>query len=85
MRDKGEELACITGTPEMGEKIGNQTFDGIREAAIFPGDLPTEAERAFDGSLEGAVSFIRFRPPANGLPHIRLDKALEFLIGDRLL
>ena len=85
VRDKGEELACITGTPELGEKIGNQTFDGIREAAIFPGDLPTEAERAFDGSLEGAVSFIRFRPPANGLPHIRLDKALEFLIGDRLL
>lgn len=84
VRDKGEELACITGVPEAGEKIGGQTFDGMREAAIFPGDLPLEATRAFDGSMEGAVSFIRFRPPMNALPHIRLDKALEFLIGDRL-
>ena len=40
------------------------------------------------------MRFIRFRPPAltqidaEGkpavLPHIRLDRALEFLIGDRL-
>ena len=35
--------------------------------------------------------FLRFRPPLlesagadNGLPHIRLDRALQFLIGDRL-
>ena len=40
-----------------------------------------------------AIRFVRFRPPklertAEGvtlsLPHIRLDRALQFLIGDRL-
>jgi predicted YcjX-like family ATPase len=37
--------------------------------------------------------FVRFRPPpletagggAPALPHIRLDRALQFLIGDRLI
>ncbi|WP_315920115.1 YcjX family protein [Mesorhizobium sp. SP-1A] len=47
-----------------------------------------------EGSLaEPAIRFVRFRPPklertAEGvslsLPHIRLDRALQFLIGDRL-
>ncbi|MGE0233764.1 MAG: YcjX family protein, partial [Flavobacteriaceae bacterium] len=40
----------------------------------------------------GEYRFIRFRPPlvtpsedgAYHLPHIRLDRALQFLIGDRL-
>jgi hypothetical protein len=45
------------------------------------------------GSTPTDVRFVRFRPPklertAEGLtlslPHIRLDRALEFLLGDRL-
>jgi uncharacterized protein len=39
-----------------------------------------------DGSLEGKLKFLRFRPPPapNGLfPNVRLDRAIEFLIGDR--
>ena len=48
---------------------------------------------AATASLAPDVSFVRFRPPrlertAEGmtlsLPHIRLDRVLEFLIGDRL-
>jgi predicted YcjX-like family ATPase len=51
----------------------------------------------FRGLTEIAVNdadfrFVRFRPPAlsdasdglPALPHIRLDRALQFLIGDRL-
>jgi predicted YcjX-like family ATPase len=54
--------------------------------AFFPGDLPVE-------NVDGAnFRSIRFRPPAleetddgiAALPHIRLDRALQFLIGDRL-
>jgi predicted YcjX-like family ATPase len=43
-------------------------------------------------SEEADYRFLRFRPPllerieggAPALPHIRLDRTLEFLIGDRL-
>ena len=83
---KGEDLPCIAGIPQNGESIGDTKFDGKSEAAIFPGDLPLDPQAALDGSLEGKLKFLRFRPPLlNGatIPHIRLDRALEFLIGDR--
>ncbi|MGE4245678.1 MAG: YcjX family protein, partial [Parvibaculaceae bacterium] len=93
VRHQGDTLPCIIGTPEAGERIGSETFDGATEAAVFPGDLPNEPHRALDGSLAGKLRFVRFRPPvgvaakplepAPALPHIRLDRAVEFLIGDR--
>jgi hypothetical protein len=87
VRRKGEELGCIAGTPEAGETIGGQVFDGESEAAVFPGDLPDDPRRALDGSLEGRLRFVRFRPPLQvhgPFPHIRMDRAIEFLLGDRL-
>ena len=88
----GETLECITGIPEKGEVIDGETFDGIAQAAIFPGDLPQNPEKALDGSLTDALHFVRFRPPllekpqplkpAPALPHIRLDRAMQFLLGD---
>ena len=94
---EGEDtLPVIVGTPASGETIGEEIFDGRTETAIFPGDLPTDPSRLF---LEGAqavvdpVRFVRFKPPklertAEGLtlslPHIRLDRAMQFLLGDRL-
>jgi uncharacterized protein len=83
---KGEELLCIAGTPEAGEQIGDVTFDGEKDGAIFPGDLPIVPEKALDGSLKGQLQFLRFRPPEmkdGQFPHIRLDRAVEFLLGDR--
>jgi uncharacterized protein len=87
LKQKGEALPCIVGTPQAGEQLGDLVFDGSKEAAIFPGDLPEDAKAALDGRMEGKLNFVRFRPPplANGsFPHIRLDKAVEFLLGDRL-
>lgn len=88
----GESLACITGIPAAGEVIGKDTFDGKTEAAIFPGDLPEDPHSALDGSLKDTLHFVRFRPPvikpakplqpAPALPHIRLDRAMQFLLGD---
>ena len=83
---KGEELPCIAGIPEAGEKIGNDTFDGTTEAAIFPGDLPVHPQAALQGLSEGSLRFVKFRPPlltGETFPHIRLDRAVEFLLGDR--
>ncbi|HVW56972.1 MAG TPA: YcjX family protein [Rhizobiaceae bacterium] len=91
-----ETLPVIIGTPLAGETIAGETFDGETETAIFPGDLPASPDTVFTkyGSAENpAIRFVRFRPPklertAEGvtlsLPHIRLDRAMEFLIGDRL-
>ena len=80
-------LDCVVGQPENHQMIGETIFDGETEAAIFPGDLPRDAAHAFDGSLAGHLEFVGFRPPLKkhgSLPHIRLDRVLEFLIGDRL-
>jgi len=87
VRQRGEELACIAGIPEAGEAVGATHFDGATEAAIFPGELPEKPEIALDGNLAGHLKFVTFRPPQpkDGVfPHIRLDRSLEFLLGDRL-
>jgi uncharacterized protein len=86
LKQKGQDLACIVGVPEQGEVIGDTQFDGVKEAAVFPGDLPADPKAALDGRMEGKLKFVRFRPPLvteNVFPHIRLDKAVEFLLGDR--
>lgn len=65
------------------------------EIAAFPGDVPSNLDVLFEtgraDAPEAELTFTRFRPPllesVNGvpaLPHIRLDRALEFLLGDRL-
>ncbi len=90
-----ELLACIVGVPMPGERIGDRTFDGREEAAVFPGDLPADPREALRPEAAPAgLHFVRFRPPrmlppgpdgeAAALPHIRLDRALDFLLGDWL-
>ena len=93
-----ETLPVIIGTPLAGETIGEETFDGKTETAVFPGDLPENARDVFTSepgapTTESSLRFVRFSPPrlertAEGvtlsLPHIRLDRALQFLLGDRL-
>ena len=91
-----ETFPVILGVPVAGERLDGRSFDGRTEAGIFPGDLPADAAAAFDPARARAEdhAFVRFRPPlfaaapAEGefraLPHIRLDRALEFLIGDKL-
>ncbi len=99
VRHGRETLDAIVGVPLEGEIVGGEAFDGKHEAAIFPGELPADPKSVFRGDGLGTPDseadwrFARFRPPvgilaADGkpapLPHIRLDRALEFLLGDRL-
>ena len=97
-RDGRHELPCIVGTPLPGERLGSKCFDGKTEVAVFPGDLPADPretlEKGRTDDAEEDVRVIRFRPPRivpsgtdgteKPAPHIRLDTALEFLLGDRL-
>ena len=86
VRQKTGDLSCIVGVPEKFEKIGDQVFDGETEAAIFPGDLPLDPASALNGDSEGKLRFVKFRPPlsrSEAYAHVRLDRALEFLLGDR--
>ncbi len=83
----GREIGVVRGRRE----------DGTGEAALFPGALPEDPAallvpaRAGAGDWsDAAYRIARFAPPrlhlvpGEGLPHIRLDRAAEFLIGDSL-
>lgn len=98
VNENGHPLPVIVGTPMAGETINGESFDGNRKTAIFPGDLPENPEVFFQ-QMESAsqtlpdINVIRFRPPALeetgggiklSIPHIRLDRAMQFLFGDRL-
>jgi predicted YcjX-like family ATPase len=91
--EAGERLDVIIGTPQPGEALDGTSYDGKTEIALFPGDLPANPESVLEAGESVALNFLRFMPPrrlernAEGsvvLPHIRLDRALDFLIGDRL-
>jgi predicted YcjX-like family ATPase len=96
LRTHEGELPSIVGMPAAGEIVAGRTFDGRTEAALFPGDLPDDVSPLFDseGKVTGAndLRFVRFRPPPlepgpdgmPALPHIRLDRAMQFLFGDRM-
>ena len=94
VHEDGAVLRAVAGTPEAGERVGDEVFDGLSEAAIFPGELPARPEAVLEGAVEpGSLRFPRFRPPAmrpdalgrpGALPQIRLDRAMQFLIGDHL-
>jgi len=83
----GTPLNCVRGTLL---KTGKQ-------AALFAGDLPADPAQLLKPAAEGATrwlngdfSVMAFKPAeitlkqGEGPPHIRLDKAAEFLIGDKL-
>ena len=68
-----------------------------KQAAFFPGNLPddpahllTPARAGAEKWLDADYSIMRFAPapmtrkPGEGPPHIRLDKAAQFLLGDKL-
>jgi predicted YcjX-like family ATPase len=94
----GQALPAIAGVPLPGERIGDEVYDGETEIALFPGDLPADTGAIAGDELNPeadtvALRFLRFRPPrlertaeglALSLPHIRLDQALQYLIGDKL-
>lgn len=88
VQHQGTALHCVRGT----------LLDTGRQAAFYPGELPDDPMRLLSPAREGAGAWLdadyqimRFAPaladltPGDGLPHIRLDRAAEFLLGDKLI
>ncbi len=84
---QGSDLNCVRG---ILEETGKQ-------AAFYPGALPDDPSHLLGPAASGAMQWLdqdyqvmRFAPapltlkPGEGPPHIRMDRAAEFLLGDRL-
>jgi predicted YcjX-like family ATPase len=82
----GEDLPAVRG----------RLADG-RSVALYPGELPEDPAQLLAPAREGAEDWLdadfglmSFAPapvvlrPGEGPPHIRLDRAADFLIGDKL-
>lgn len=87
MRYDGRDLDCVRGT----------LLDGGKQAAFYPGELPEDPSKLLSAArkgdtawLDGDYEIMSFAPaqltlkPGFGPPHIRLDQAAQFLLGDRL-
>jgi predicted YcjX-like family ATPase len=77
--------------------VRGRLLDNGKQAAFYPGRLPdnpahllTPAREGAKAWLDGDYGVMNFAParlqlrPGEGPPHIRLDKAAQFLLGDRL-
>ncbi len=83
---------------EMLDLVRGTLMETGKEVALFPGTLPADPSRLLTPARQGAAewpddihySLPAFAPPKpgteapHGLAHIRMDKAAEFLIGDKL-
>jgi len=73
-----QRISCIKGVP----------VDSDTPIALFPGEVPTDIPPPEDW-VDERFNFMEFKPPrianvhSDVLPHIRLDRALEFLLGDK--
>ncbi|WP_417210766.1 YcjX family protein [Antarctobacter sp.] len=87
IQHQGSELPCVRGT----------LLETGKQAAFYPGALPEDPSHLLGTARDGAekwldqdYSVMNFAPaplvlkPGEGPPHIRLDRAAQFLIGDRL-
>ena len=75
---QGQRISCIKGVP----------IDQEQPVALFPGEIPEHIPMPEEW-VDGRFNFIEFKPPrlanvhGGGLPHIRMDRALEFLLHDK--
>lgn len=75
VKHQGEHTAALRGTTLAGEEV-----------LVFPGEVPAKLPES-EFWLRQGFDFRAFRPAprdSGALPHIRLDAALDWLIGDKL-
>ncbi|MGJ8610094.1 MAG: YcjX family protein, partial [Octadecabacter sp.] len=77
--------------------VRGQLLHAEKQAAFYPGALPTDPAHLLGPARAGAEKWLdadyevmSFAPaaltlkPGDGPPHIRLDRAVQFLLGDKL-
>lgn len=82
---------------QMLDLVRGRLLSTGKQAAMYAGELPSDPARILAPARAGAETWLNadfalmnFAParmhlkPGEGPPHIRLDRAAEFLIGDRL-
>lgn len=96
LRATTEETRSHDG--EMLDLVRGRSLETGKQVAMYAGALPEDpsvllkpADAAQQGWLDGEYAVVGFAPAeaspkaGDGPPHIRLDRAAEFLIGDRLV
>jgi predicted YcjX-like family ATPase len=75
---QGQVLSCVRGYLK----------EDRRETVLFPGEIPPDLPEPEDWT-SGRFRFREFAPrrlsPSAAGQHIRLDQALQFLIGDKFV
>lgn len=89
INQNSENYPVLIGTPLKGETFMGTAFDGKKEVHVFPGDLPEiDQLRAPSKNQPLEINNLNFAPPdpenKPQMPHIRLDRALNMLLGDKL-
>ena len=87
----------VTRDGALLQAVRGRLAEGGRQAVMYPGELPEDPARLLSPARGGAEAWLdaefalmTFAParmtlrPGEGPPHIRLDRAAEFLIGDML-
>jgi uncharacterized protein len=87
----------VTRGDEQLEAVRGRLLSTGKQAAMYAGELPADPARLLAPAREGAAAWLdaefglmAFAPtrstqrPGEGPPHIRLDRAAQFLIGDML-
>ena len=95
LRATTEDTVQHDGAPL--DVVRGTLLDTGKQAAFYPGALPEDPSHilspAANGAqdwLDGEYEVMRFAPapltlrPGDGPPHIRLDRAAQFLFGDKL-
>ncbi|MBY0351589.1 YcjX family protein [Tabrizicola sp.] len=95
LRATVEETVARDGV--MVPAVRGTLLSSAKPALMYPGALPADPARLLSPAREGAEAWLdadyhlmTFAParlslrPGEGPPHIRLDRAVEFLIGDQL-
>ncbi|WP_420013561.1 YcjX family protein [Tateyamaria sp.] len=95
LRATTEDTVTHDGAPL--DVVRGTLLDTGKRAAFYPGALPDDPGHILNPAQSGAAAWLdgdyqvmRFAPapltlrPGDGPPHIRMDRAAQFLIGDRL-
>lgn len=95
LRATTEDTVTHDGAPLA--VVRGALLDSGKQAAFYPGDLPEDPNHLLNPARDGATEWLdqdyqvmRFAPahltlkPGDGPPHIWLDRAAQFLIGDKL-